>query len=352
MKTSKLENGIISILNYNCSSEKVALPKKIMFELTNACDLHCNFCSTHLAKRKKSFMDFGFFKHVLDEAITLGVKECALFTSGESLLHPDIMKFIEYSSKFDLYNYISTGGKCLTQPLMDQLITSGLKSIKFSIDAGTEETYKKIKGKSNSLQKLYQNIKYLFEERNKRCSGLKLYGGFAVDRDNEEEIDAFMAQFYPVLDDVFFKFVASSGMKLFKEIKIDSKLRNQFYNVEKERHHPCPLMWERLMVQVDGSLTACCPDYENEYVYANLKKDSLEKAWNNEIIQSFRKEMIEAKFDKLKFCSKCEGVRGNRASLLGNFNNRIKEAYNKEQNHSKIQPNKENSSILKKIQPA
>ena len=326
-KHSNLENKILKLLNTEVMEERAKIPKKIMFELTNLCDLKCQFCSTHISKRKKGFMEFDFFKRVIDEAMNLGIEECALFTTGESFLHPEVMKFIDYSSQFDLYTYISTGGRCLSEELMDQILSSGLKSIKFSIDAGNEETYKIIKGCDVSLDNLHHTIKYLYKSRNEMKSDLNIYGSYAISEGNENEIDKFMEKFFPIMDDVFFKFVGYSGLKLFKERKLGSELRKKYFIVENNEHSPCPLLWERFIVQLDGSLTICCPDYENQFVYGDLKKESLQAAWNNETIKSFRNEMIEGKYDKLKFCSSCEGTRSKRAGLLKEFNHYTKKKW-------------------------
>ena len=328
MCKTELEKNIIKVLNIERSEKVTKLPKKIMFELTNICNMKCIFCSNQSSIRQRGFMDFDLFRRVLDDAVKIGIEECALYTTGESFMHPEIMKFIKYSSGYKLYNYISTGGNSLDETMIDQLLISGLKSIKFSIDAGTEETYKSIKGKHFSLKTLYKRIQYLFRERERRGSELKIYGNYVITGQNENEIDKFMELFYPILDDVHFKFVGANAMKLIRIQDFESCLETKYSKMENQIV-PCPLLWERFIVQLDGSLTICCLDYDNNYIYSNVNSESLEQAWNNNTMQNFRNEMITNNFDKLKFCTTCETARSNRANLVRELNQTIKQRWTK-----------------------
>jgi len=328
MCKTELEKNIIKVLNIERSEKVTKLPKKIMFELTNICNMKCIFCSNQSSIRQRGFMDFDLFRRVLDDAVKIGIEECALYTTGESFMHPEIMKFIKYSSGYKLYNYISTGGNSLDETMIDQLLISGLKSIKFSIDAGTEETYKSLKGKNVSFKMLYKIIQYLFRERERRGSELKIYGNYVITDQNENEIDKFMELFYPILDDVHFKFVGANAMKLISSQNFESCLETKYSKIENQIA-PCPLLWERFIVQLDGSLTICCLDYDNNYIYSNVNSESLEQAWNNNTMQNFRNEMITNNFDKLKFCTTCETARSNRANLVRELNQTIKQRWTK-----------------------
>ena len=68
--------------------------KRVYIEITNVCNLKCNFCLPH--NRKNRFMNFEEFKIILDK-IKPYTNYIYLHVKGEPLLHPDIDKFIEDS---------------------------------------------------------------------------------------------------------------------------------------------------------------------------------------------------------------------------------------------------------------
>src|SRR5262245_56340428 len=88
-------------LNYSCRDDVEAdwkaeapIPPKIMFELTNACNHRCIFCYNPKMKREAGYLTRDAFLRIGREARSLGVTELALYTTGESLLHPDCVEFV------------------------------------------------------------------------------------------------------------------------------------------------------------------------------------------------------------------------------------------------------------------
>ena len=81
--------------------------KKIYIEITNGCNLNCEFCIGN--KRKIKFMSFSEFKLILYK-IESYTKYLYFHILGEPLLHPDIVKFVEYASEKGFYINITTNG--------------------------------------------------------------------------------------------------------------------------------------------------------------------------------------------------------------------------------------------------
>ena len=43
------------------------MPKDLMIEITNNCNLNCATCYVHRDGRKKEFMSFDFYKSIIDQ---------------------------------------------------------------------------------------------------------------------------------------------------------------------------------------------------------------------------------------------------------------------------------------------
>ena len=124
-------------------------PKKnFLLEVTNFCNHKCIFCANRKTKNEnKGFIDGDFAKRMLREAYELGVREVGFYATGEPLLNRNLPDYIEIAKSIGYeYTYITTNGALLTEEKSKEILHAGIDSIKFSINAGTRETYKKIHG--------------------------------------------------------------------------------------------------------------------------------------------------------------------------------------------------------------
>ena len=81
--------------------------KKVYIEITNICNLKCNFCIGN--KRKKKFMNLDQFKIILNK-IKPYTDYLYFHILGEPCMHPDINLFIEYAYKNGFKINITTNG--------------------------------------------------------------------------------------------------------------------------------------------------------------------------------------------------------------------------------------------------
>lgn len=72
------------------------------------CNFKCFFCEARNLKQH-TYMDFGLYKRIVDEAIELGITSVMLTPSlGEPFLHPHIYEMIEYATeRLDLITLVS-----------------------------------------------------------------------------------------------------------------------------------------------------------------------------------------------------------------------------------------------------
>ena len=80
--------------------------KKVYVEITNTCNLSCNFCNN--TKRDKKYMSLDEFKIILNK-LEGYTKYLYFHILGEPLMHPNINAFINLASK-NYYVNITTNG--------------------------------------------------------------------------------------------------------------------------------------------------------------------------------------------------------------------------------------------------
>ncbi len=79
--------------------------KRVYVELSDYCNLECKFCTN---SKNTRMLNFEQFLHILGELKGL-TKEIVLHVLGEPLIHPDLVRMIEYASNdFDIM--ITTNG--------------------------------------------------------------------------------------------------------------------------------------------------------------------------------------------------------------------------------------------------
>ena len=274
-------------------------PKKnMLIEVTNFCNHQCVFCANSKMIRKRGFIEPNFIYRILDEAYRLGMKEAGFYATGEPLMNPHIFSYIAKAKAIGYdYVYITTNGALLDEEKMEMLICSKLDSIKFSINAGTRDTYQLIHGK-NDFEKVIANVKRLSALRRERNKDLKVYVSSVVTNRSIDEREELQKLLRNDVDEFLFVNVGNQGGLMYKEnryLAIGNKLQG---------HDKCYLPFNSITITHEGYLTACCTDFENYLVIADLNKVSLKEAWESEKFQKLREMHIKKEYGQT-MCNNC-----------------------------------------------
>ena len=104
--------------------------KKVYIEITNVCNLSCNFCPK--TKRKHKFMDKKEFNYILNQVKPF-TEHIYLHLMGEPLLNENIEYFLEESFKSGIHVNLTTNGTLLKK-FGDKLIKAkALRQVNISL---------------------------------------------------------------------------------------------------------------------------------------------------------------------------------------------------------------------------
>jgi radical SAM protein with 4Fe4S-binding SPASM domain len=92
-------------------------PTELKFEVTAACDLHCDFCHRRGVSEKSGPMALSSFKAHLDEAVATGIRSVRL-TGGEPFLHKDLRQFGEAARQKNLEVVVNTNATAVPSAYM------------------------------------------------------------------------------------------------------------------------------------------------------------------------------------------------------------------------------------------
>ena len=261
--------GIYRKCNTGTMVEKLAhppdFPRLIDVELTNECNLHCAMCPTGqgIVKRPKGFMPAKIFGMILKEAAYYGAA-IRFVRWGEPFLHPQCFAFCKLARSVGVQVWINTNGALIDDEAIKQIVhlRYGPTAIKFSFQGVTAGQYKKWRGGDN-FERLLATIGKLHKARGNFKTPFIQIGTTFV---NGEITDVQLAEFKRRTE------------------KIADKV--QFGKTEKLGIDPCglvsncPEIYDKMSINWDGAIVACCSDYDNQMVVGNINDRSIKNTWD------------------------------------------------------------------------
>jgi radical SAM protein with 4Fe4S-binding SPASM domain len=260
-------------------------PFIVDIELTNNCNLMCNMCARRLMTRERGFMDKEIWIRILDECIKTGTP-IRFIRWGEPFLHRKIIDWARKVKEAGLLLHITNNGLVITEPQMQEIVNMGLDSIIFSMQGATKKGYEKMRN-NKEYDKLHANILKLVEIRGNNKAPYIHISSTMTD-ETKEEIDKFKEYWSNIVDSV------DTGKTSFSR-----------FDGEDGEYIPCNEVYQKLSIDWDGKVTACCGDYDNLLTVGDIKKESLVEIFNGEKLKSIRTILDNKGHKNLALCSKC-----------------------------------------------
>lgn len=268
--------------------------KTLNIEITGRCNEECIYCeysSLGLHKIGRDIDPKLFYRTTL-EAKEMGITDIGLYVTGEPFMNPMLVDYVRYLKK-DLeipYVYISTNGIACTGTRLEELVGAGIDSIKFSISAGNAKSFLQHHGR-NAFQRVVDNVKYAYEYRAKNDLDFKLYIFSILTQFNLKDKNEIQNVFGAYVDElVFLDAIASPYVKGSKEYL---EINGVGFEHRKQSVIPCPQLFERIVINEDGYLCACCMSTRTGYtLIEDLNKMTLQEAFYGETMTKVRQMHI------------------------------------------------------------
>lgn len=189
-----------------------------------------------------------------------------------------------------------------------QIIEREFDSVKFSFQGIDNLTYGEMR-KGGSYTQLLDAIKTMHEMRGDRMSPY-ISVSTSITYESEEEVALFKSEVSPYCDEI------GVGRTKMQHVDIArmglSEERAQVYerfireNRCNTRHMPvCPEIWDKLSINWDGSVSACCQDYDNLMLSGDIMQNDLQEIFMGAKERSYRECVKNDEYDKLPLCEDC-----------------------------------------------
>jgi radical SAM protein with 4Fe4S-binding SPASM domain len=262
-------------------------------------------------KTKRGVMDLSLFKKVVMQCQEFGISDISLHTIGEPLLHPHIIDIIKITKESNLKVLLSTNALLLDKQISEAIITSGLDFIRYSIEGIDKSSYEQIRCGSN-FERVMSNIAYFKKIRDSQ--GRSPY--ITINSIMMKSLLGTVADFYRLwgkfADEIYFTYIGNFNQIPHEEIK------NEVLKEEPPlKRRPCYMLWETMVVQWDGKVSACCMDFENELIVGDINKNTLWEIWESDIYNKIRQYHLKREFNPISLCKRCDA--GNRSTVMELF---------------------------------
>lgn len=133
LNIKELESGETILKSY---------PRRLVFELTNACNLNCVMCGRNAANFKPTVFDMDVFKSF--EPLMDSIEEVTLMGWGEPTIHPHFIDMLKIINKHSARKYFCTNGMNLKK-IKDAIFDYNVDVFAVSLDGATDETNGRIR---------------------------------------------------------------------------------------------------------------------------------------------------------------------------------------------------------------
>lgn len=271
-------------------------------EPTNICNLHCFMCArtvlhyNHSSKIKLGFMDFGLYKHIIDQAVKLKLMSLRLALYGEPLLHPQIIDMISYAKDSGITDVgFNTNGTLLDEPTSVSLLKSGLDRLIFSIDSPYPHQFERIR-KGAKLESVLRNIKRFYQLRYKMgITNLITRSNLVLMEENANAIQDYlnlMKNFVDVVSTGYFHDFTSQASN----------------SLIQDKSFACNFLWTGMVVGWDGRVYICSIDAARELCVGNANHQSLKEIWIGKTYRHLRHLHKTGHWKDIALCRKCNLV--------------------------------------------
>lgn len=324
LSEQKRQNSELNIQEIDAGATILkSYPRRLVFELTNACNLNCVMCGRNAADFKLTSFDMDVFRSF--EPLMDYVEEVTLMGWGEPTIHPHFKEMLEIIHKHGTRAYFCTNGMSLAK-IKDSLFENEVEVFGVSLDGAKAETNSRIR-RGSDLEAIANNLKDIVEEKKRR--GLKypwINFVFCAMQSNIEElpdlvrlaaeigIEEVKVVYLTVFDDGLMhetlwgseekvRRIFEEAEKLGEELGIILKLPHLVGEdvAGDKAHKDCYVAWRDFFLGSDGYVRPCMSTPTKFFKY-DMNQPFME-IWNAPEYQEYRKNVNTENMDSP--CTRC-----------------------------------------------
>lgn len=286
-------------------------PPMVVVSIVNFCNLRCVHCHYPRFAARPDFrrhsMEWDLWQKLCDEIAAHPWAILNLGTDGEPLLHKRLLDMLRYAKARGISPInITTNGVRLEGELAETLLREGLLDvINISLDAFSEEAYRRIRG--GSYKRVLRNTLYLIELRDRLNPRAKIQVNIIDQPEVSGELERFVEYWTPRVDNVLVRTFYGATSVTGATGPDPTGKQKAFEPVER---WPCQQFWRRFNVADDGVARFCVDDWYNVTRVGDLREATVAEIWQGAEYERLRELHRTGQFHKIPYCAKCTEWQG------------------------------------------
>jgi len=279
------------------SMSDAPLPPLLSVELTNHCNLGCDYCTNPTSLRPRGVMDETTLARLLDELAKGGTYRVSLCGNGEPTIHP---RFVDVVRRLSLVTpHLSVTSNW--QRINDDIAVEALyrcQEINVSVDGADPETYE-TRRKGGSFRRLLFNLDRLVAlKRSTRARALINIRVMLLpsERSREREVLSFWRRYGDIVSRQYVLDFEAKGGDLFSPAS----------------EGRCTLPFKKLDLHWNGVVNLCSYSWiqvndPEGVVLGNIREKSLSAMWNSDLMRQYREGHRRRQEAMTPICKGCPG---------------------------------------------
>ncbi len=299
-------------------------PYLLYLDPASTCNFQCSFCPTHLqARSAKKVMDYELFTKVMDDLNEFDepLKVLRMNKIGEPLINKRMVDMVKYARQSGRVLHIdtTTNASLLNPEMITGLIDAGLDRMNISIEGVNEAQYLEIAKARINFENLVNTIKWLYQHK-KQCEiTIKVPGEYLSDQDKQTFFDVFGDHcdriFIEELSPIWPEFDEMNGLG---QSDAEAERQGQYKQTNTEKEI-CTYIFYAMVINADGTVSACCPDWDQKLIIGNSRTQSLKEIWNSKAMNDLRRLHLQMRRRENPVCGACGHIKTSQVDNIDDY---------------------------------
>ncbi len=298
-----------------------AIPLETPFLLyvdpSSACNFRCTFCPTghtdlvKASEYKRSVMHIELFKKLLQdlEAFSQPLKVMRMNKIGEPLLNKELPTMIALAKAGGRVQSIdlATNASMFSPELLTRLVDAGLDRLNVSLEGVTREQYAQHAKVDVDFDRLVDNIRWLYAHRGQCEVTIKIPGDYLSEQDRQRFFDLFG----DYCDRIFVEKLSPiwPEFDVAKRAGVATEEREGQYRQALLEKDVCTYIFYAMAVNADGTVSACCPDWDQKLIVGDLNSTPLRDIWHSPAMHNLRLQHLRGARRDNPLCKGCGHIK-------------------------------------------
>jgi len=269
-------------------------PRHFEIEINRHCNWRCVFCPVSQKPKPKQLMTEELFRLLLQRVVDYGAESISLHFYGEPLIHPKAIDWIQLAVESGLRVDLYTNASLLNEDKVKRIAAIGNTYLTVNLPSVDAEEFRRVTG-TKLLDRSIANLK--LAHRYKVPVSLVINAPRESRQETIGEINAMFEKMFG--KSVEWRTTDRAGNLDAPNYASATTLTGKLSG--------CSLMFYQAVVSYEGKLLPCCQDYDQEWEWGDITKDSIDDVLESENAMAFKRWVMGLEDPPENFlCSRCD----------------------------------------------